>query len=224
MRESVERLGRVIGYEFNDRGVADRALTHRSAGSINNERQEYLGDALLGFIIADLLYHRFPEADEGELSRLRASLVKRETLAGVARRLDLGQYLSLGPGELRSGGQSRDSILADALEALLAAIYLDGGYEQARRIILELFHELVSQLNLGGPQKDPKTRLQEHLQARGWSLPSYQIIDISGEQHLQSFRVECRIDELQVTAVGTGNSRRKAEQAAADQLLEQLVD
>jgi ribonuclease-3 len=223
LREPIERLSRVIGYDFSDKGVAERALTHRSAGSLNNERQEFLGDAILGFIVADALYHRFSEADEGQLSRLRASLVKRETLAGIARRLDLGQYLALGPGELRSGGQSRDSILADALEALFAAIYLDGGYQQARRVILDLFQEGVSQLSQEGPHKDPKTRLQEYLQARGWSLPSYRIIDVSGEPHLQSFRVECRIEELQLTVVGSGNSRRKAEQAAANQLLDRLT-
>lgn len=223
MREPIERLCRAIGYDFGDLAVADRALTHRSAGSSNNERQEFLGDAILGFIIADVLYSHFPQADEGQLSRLRASLVKRENLAAVARRLDLGQYLSLGPGELRSGGQSRDSILADALEALLAAIYLDGGYDQARRVVLNLFQEQVSRLSLKNPQKDPKTQLQEYLQARGWSLPSYQILDVSGEAHQQSFRVECRIEELSLASVGTGNSRRRAEQAAANQLLEQLL-
>ncbi len=219
MRESVERLGRVIGYEFSDGDLAEMALTHRSAGSFNNERLEFLGDAILGFVIADELYGHLTKADEGQLSRLRAGLVKGESLACIARSLDLGKYLALGPGELRSGGQSRDSILADALEALLAGVYLDGGYPAARNVILKLFGKRVAALSSDSEPKDPKTRLQEYLQGRGLDLPVYRIMEVTGEQHEQIFIIECVVSGLDLTSIGSGGSRRKAEQVAASRLL-----
>lgn len=222
MREPIERLFQGIGYNFNNVQLADYALTHRSVGGINNERLEFLGDAILGFIVADELFNRFREADEGQLSRMRAALVKGDSLAAMARSLDLGQYLNLGSGELRSGGQSRNSILADALEALFAAIYIDGGYEAARRVILELFRQRLDDISPDTHQKDPKTRLQEYLQGRGLKLPSYDILSVLGEQHDQSFLVKCEVKDLKLSAEGSGGSRRKAEQDAAVELLKQI--
>jgi ribonuclease-3 len=219
---SSERLCRTIDYQFVDGKLVEIALTHRSAGSPNNERLEFLGDAILGFVIADELFRSFPTADEGQLSRLRAGLVRKETLARVGRELDLGKYLVLGPGELRSGGQSRDSILADSLEALLAAVYLDGGYESVRTIILNLFNDRVRSLSLDSHQKDPKTRLQEFLQARQLSLPEYETLEISGDQHAQTFVVKCLVKALGMEVTGDGSSRRKAEQEAAGRMLELL--
>ena len=222
MREPTERLLQVIGYNFGNPQLADYALTHRSVGGINNERLEFLGDAILGFVVADELYARFKEADEGQLSRMRAGLVKGESLATLARDLELGKYLKLGAGELRSGGQSRNSILADALEALLAAIYLDGGYDAVRQVTLHLFQERLESISPDSHQKDPKTRLQEFLQGRGLGLPAYKIMDIEGEQHDQLFRVKCIVEDLSVESEGQGGSRRKAEQDAAGQVLEQV--
>ncbi len=222
MREPLERLCKTVGYDFKNRGLAETALTHRSAGSLNNERLEFLGDAILGFVIADFLYNQYPEADEGELSRLRAALVKGDSLARIAKGLDLGSYLNLGPGELRSGGHSRGSILADAVEALLAAIYLDGGYMEARRVVLSLFENRLQSLTKKSHQKDPKTRLQELLQSQKVPLPTYSVISISGEQHDQCFKVSCCVETLDLRSEGTGSSRRKAEQDAASQLLRQI--
>ena len=224
MTDLMDRLCRTIRHQFGDRGLLETALTHRSAGNRNNERMEFLGDAILGFVIADRLYQSFPEADEGQLSRLRASLVKKDSLARIARELELGKYLKLGPGELRGGGQSRNSILADSLEALLAAVYLDGGYEAARAVILSLFETRIEQLSPADQLKDPKTGLQELLQGRGLNLPVYEISQISGEQHEQIFVVTCMLPELGLEATGQGGSRRKAEQAAAAQLLKTLSD
>lgn len=222
MRPSSDILCRALGYRFTDNGLIEQALTHRSVGGVNNERLEFLGDAILGFVIADELYQRFASATEGELSRLRASLVKRETLAKIARQIDLGDYLNLGPGELRSGGHSRASILSDAVEAILAAIYLDSDYETTRQVILEIFRERLTGLNPAAQQKDPKTRLQELLQARKIDLPSYEIIDISGTPHDQLFKVRCEISELRLEQLGSGSSRRRAEQAAALNMLQEL--
>ncbi|HHH38811.1 MAG TPA: ribonuclease III [Sedimenticola sp.] len=222
MREPLAQLSRAIGYQFVDQQLLERALTHRSAGSSNNERLEFLGDAILGFIIAEALYQRFPQADEGQLSRLRASLVKRESLAAIARDYRLGAYLSLGPGELRSGGQSRDSILSDAMEALLGAVYLDAGFDVAREFTLRLFRERIDALPPKGQGKDPKTRLQEYLQAKQHPLPLYDILEITGSQHQQRFRVRCRVDALALERTGEGGSRRAAEQAAARNILDAL--
>ncbi len=222
MREPIEHLCRQIDYTFTKSHLIEQALTHRSAGNENNERFEYLGDSILGFVIADELFQRFQEADEGQLSRLRAKLVKKESLASIARELNLGTYLMLGPGELRSGGQSRDSILADALEALIAAVYLDNGYQASRALILNLFENRLSALSPNAPQKDPKTRLQEFLQSKRLPLPTYVVTEISGEQHDQSFMVSCTVESLQRRTVGAGSSRRRAEQDAAKKLLDEL--
>lgn len=219
---SVEALCRDIDYRFSDISLLERALTHRSAASRNNERLEFLGDSILNFVIAEQIFQKFPSATEGEMSRLRASLVKGDTLAIMARKLDLGEFLRLGPGELKSGGYRRDSILADALEAIFGAVYLDGGFEAASRTISGLFREQVHALSPVQVIKDPKTRLQEYLQARGAPLPDYQLVSVEGEAHAQHFVVGCRIDELEQAALGEGSSRRKAEQAAAQNMLDKL--
>lgn len=217
----MKRLERRIGYQFRDRKLLERALSHRSTGASNNERLEFLGDAILGFEVADRLYHLVDEADEGQLSRMRAHLVKRETLADIARELQLGDLLRLGAGELRSGGQSRDSILADAVEAIIAAVYLDGGIDEARAMVRHLLGERLSAPRPEIQCKDSKTHLQEHLQALGKPLPRYEVVSISGEQHEQTFRVICTTG-LAPDTVGEGGSRRKAEQNAARAMLERL--
>ena len=223
MEASGERLCKELGYQFHDPDLVQRALTHRSAGSPNNERLEFLGDAILGCVVAEALYGRFPEASEGQLSRLRALLVRRESLAELARGLDLGSALKLGSGELRTGGHSRDSILADALEAMLAAVYLDGTYAEARRVILGLFRSRLDGLGLESQRKDPKTHLQEYLQSRGLPLPGYEITQVHGEAHAQHFQVRCSVAGLDIIEVqGTGSSRKKAEQDAAKRLLKQI--
>lgn len=219
MKPDVAKLCRQLNYTFADLQLVEQALTHRSAGGLNNERLEYLGDAILGFVIADSLYHHFPQASEGQLSRLRSTLVKRDTLAAVAREHKLGDYLNLGPGELRSGGHARASILADGMEAIFAAIYLDGGYSAIREVILSIFSDRIGELNLEDHQKDPKTRLQELLQSRKLELPSYQVIGINGDPHQQTFHVRCVVEHLQHEVEGSGPSRRKAEQDAAARLL-----
>jgi ribonuclease-3 len=224
LKADISKLYRDLGYTFQDPGLIDQALTHRSAGGKNNERLEYLGDAILGFVVADALYHHFIEATEGQLSRLRSALVKRDTLAHVAREFQLGEYLKLGQGELRSGGQSRDSILADSFEAVLAAIYLDGGYQATREVILKTFSSRILTLSSHSQQKDPKTQLQEILQAKKVSLPIYTIVDVRGDPHAQHFKVECGIEALDRKTIGQGNSRRKAEQDAAQNMLADLND
>jgi len=214
------RLCTNLGYVFQQPGLLEEALTHRSASPRHNERLEFLGDALLNLVIADYLFQRYPQASEGELSRLRANLVKGEALAELARGLNLGQSLRLGQGELRSGGPQRESILADALEAIFAAVYLDGGLESCRRLILHLYQDELEGLASAGELKDPKSRLQEYLQAHQQPLPVYTVLEIHGEPHLQSFTVECAVAGCRAVAVGS--SRRKAEQDAARQVLEQL--
>ncbi|MBW9272325.1 MAG: ribonuclease III [Candidatus Thiodiazotropha sp. (ex. Lucinisca nassula)] len=224
MKTDVDKLCRELGYRFTDPQLMEQALTHRSVGGKNNERLEYLGDAILGFVIADELFKHFREATEGQLSRLRSSLVKRDTLAAVARDFNLGDYLHLGQGELRSGGQSRDSILADGLEAIFASIYLDGGYEACRHVIQAIFLPRLGRMNLENQQKDPKTGLQEYLQANKIDLPSYEIVDIKGDPHNQRFTVNCAVIGLGKKATGEGSSRRKAEQDAASKMLTLLED
>lgn len=222
MRGDLERLSRDLGYRFNDRQLLEAALTHRSAAGANNERLEFLGDAVLSFVISSRLYGLFPRADEGKLSRLRASLVRRETLAELARRLDLGDHLRLGSGELKSGGQRRDSILADAFEAILGAVYLDSGIEAASDLLLRLFEEDLDDISPDAVLKDPKTRLQEYLQSRRRPLPSYEVVSVEGEAHAQTFRVLCEVTGLNEPVPGVGSSRRKAEQAAAEAALRTL--
>jgi ribonuclease-3 len=202
--------------------LLEAAVTHRSTGNNNNERLEFLGDAVLGHVIAEWLYGQFPDASEGQLSRLRAALVKRESLADIARGLELGEYLRLGAGELKSGGFRRDSILADAFEAVLGAILLDGGFEACRATLHRLFDGRFAQLSVVDERKDPKTRLQEYLQSRKLELPVYEMMEVSGKSHNQQFVVACRCDALEACSQGRGGSRRKAEQAAAEKMLETL--
>ena len=224
MSSAPDGLSRALGYRFDDPQLLQAAVTHRSAGSHNNERLEFLGDAVLGYIVAEWLFEQFPKATEGQLSRLRASLVKRATLAEIARQLNLGDYLLLGSGELKSGGFRRDSILADAMEAILGAIVLDSdnGLEQCRACIRRLFASKVGELSPGEELKDPKTRLQELLQSRKLDLPAYDVVEVTGKAHHQRFAVECRVEAMQQCARGEGSSRRRAEQAAAKAMLDQL--
>lgn len=219
---SLDNLCRSLGYTFQQPELLSIAVTHRSAAGQNNERLEFLGDAILSFVIATELYQRFPQATEGELSRLRASLVKGDTLAGLARSLSLGDYLSLGTGEMKSGGYRRSSILADAFEAIIGAMYLDGGIEASRTFLLQIFSPQLDAINLQASLKDPKTRLQEYLQAKGMELPQYEVISIDGQAHQQVFKVRCSAQSLMQPIFGSGSSRRKAEQAAAAIALEQL--
>ena len=213
-------LSAALDYTFRQPELLEEALTHRSASPHNNERLEFLGDALLNLIVAECLFQRYPKASEGELSRLRANLVKGETLAGLARNLCLGDWLRLGSGELKSGGFRRESILSDAMEAIFGAVYLDGGMNACRDLVLRLLQDCLARLLSADELKDPKTRLQESLQARQQPLPIYNVLEIGGKPHAQSFTVECVVDEFRAVAVGS--SRRKAEQEAARQLLEQM--
>ncbi len=209
------RLSKKLGYQFEDQQLLKMALSHRSTGSNNNERLEFLGDAILSLVIAEALYRRFPKADEGILSRLRANLVKGETLATLARKIDLGDYLLLGAGEMKSGGFRRDSILAGTMEALIGAVFLDGGEEKSHRLIFNIYHDELENISPEKVIKDPKTRLQEYLQSRKSTLPSYTIESIEGSDHDQVFIVKCNIEGLDEHVLGKGSSRRKAEQNAA---------
>jgi ribonuclease-3 len=213
---------RELGYRFRDPNYLARALTHRSAGGRHNERLEFLGDAVLGFIIAEALHRSLPDADEGHLSRLRAALVKRETLAEIARELDLGAQLRLGSGELKSGGYRRASILADGLEALIGAVYLDGDIAAARSVLERLYAGRLGNLPSPESLKDPKTRLQELLQGRGLPVPEYRVEEVAGQDHRQQFTVSCEVAGAIAPAVGHGSSRRRAEQAAAADMLAAL--
>jgi ribonuclease-3 len=221
---STAALQRALGHDFADPALLNMALTHRSAGSRNNERLEFLGDSIVNHIIADALYERFPRAREGDMSRMRASLVKGDTLAELARELQLGEYLLLGPGERKSGGYRRSSILADTLEALAGAILLDAGFERCRDCVLGWFGPRLEQLASGAADKDAKTLLQEYLQGRGNPLPEYELLGVTGEDHAQLFSVACRLSKPQMLAEGSGRSRRKAEQVAAGVALQRLAD
>ena len=220
---STEALQRSLGHEFGDPGLLTMALTHRSAGGRNNERLEFLGDSIVNHIVAEALYQRFPRAREGDLSRFRASLVKGDTLAEMAREFQLGEYLLLGPGERKSGGYRRSSILADTLEALAGAILLDAGFEACRTCVLRWFAARLDQMTAGVADKDAKTRLQEFLQGRGNPLPEYELMAVEGDDHDQQFSVACRLSRPALVARGTGKSRRKAEQAAALDALQRLA-
>jgi len=216
--QSEGRLPR-LPYRFQDKELLDQALTHRSVGSFNNERLEFLGDGLLNFVIAAELFRLVPDAEEGDLSRLRASLVRRETLAGVAAEIELGEALALGPGEMKSGGHRRHSILADALEALVGAVYLDAGFEAAREMVLGLFSGRLRDLPSLDSLKDAKTRLQEYLQSRHLPLPEYRLVSEQGPAHRRNFQVSCQVQGLAEPVDGEGRSLRKAEQAAAGEAL-----
>lgn len=224
MPDAPRELTKRLGYSFETDELVELALTHRSHGSRNYERLEFLGDSILGFTISSYLFRHFPDLSEGELTRLRASLVRKESLAQIARELEIGKYLHLGSGELKSGGFDRDSILADALEALFGAIYIDGGIDAARDIILRVYQDQLDSVDPSAIQKDPKTRLQELLQKQSNETPEYEVLDVQGEAHSQTFTVKCMVPGLDEAITGTGLSRRAAEQDAASQALARLVD
>lgn len=215
-------LCRKLDYIFNRPELLRQALTHRSHSVPHNERLEFLGDSVLNCAIAALIFRHFPDLPEGSLSRVRANLVNQKVLAELAQTLDLGKLIRLGEGELRSGGDRRPSILADALEAVLGAIYLDGGFAQAEKIVASLFASSLQELDARTQGKDPKTLLQEYLQSRRLALPQYAVVATSGEAHQQQFRVECVISKPDIRTLGEGATRRSAEQHAARQAYEQL--
>ena len=223
MARPTDGAPRLPGVEFTDPGLLVQALTHRSAASIHNERLEFLGDALVNLIVAEALYAHWPKADEGTLTRARAELVRESSLAAIARHMQLGEKLILGPGEMKSGGHRRDSILADALEAIIGAIHLDAGFEACRAAVLPWFDEAIAALpppnKLG---KDAKTRLQEWVQARQKPLPVYRLLAESGDEHAKQFSVACTLSEPPMECVGEGHSRRAAEQVAAERILATL--
>jgi ribonuclease-3 len=218
-----QRLQQALGYTFVRADLLTQALTHRSYGSTNNERLEFLGDSVLNCTVARALYDAFPDLPEGSLSRLRANLVRQETLAAIAATLKLGDVLRLGEGELKSGGFRRPSILADALESLFGAVFLDAGFDEAARVVRRLFEPLVAQIDPRASGKDAKTQLQEILQSRRLPLPEYRLVGTEGEAHDQDFIVECVLGKLALSTRGVGKSRRAAEQEAARQACEQLA-
>ncbi|WP_088332323.1 ribonuclease III [Lacimicrobium sp. SS2-24] len=222
MHQDYYSLSQKLGYTFKDEAALELALTHRSASKQHNERLEFLGDAVLGMVIANELYQRFPTQPEGKLTRMRSTLVKGDTLAELGREFELGELLKLGPGELKSGGFRRDSILADAVEAIIGAIFLEAGLETVSKLILTWYATRLQKLNPNEHPKDHKTRLQEYLQGRKLPLPDYEVVEITGKSHEQTFVVECRIAELQQVVSATGNSRRRAEQQAARKVMEKL--
>lgn len=226
MREaetSVE-LGKRLGYRFTDLGIAERALTHRSAGPLHNERLEFLGDAAIALIVSEMLYARWPELPEGDLTRMRASLVNSESLARLARALDLGGLIAMGIGACRDGGFQRRSTLEDAFEAVIGAVLLDGGYSAVREVLMRLFSGPMDALPEPEQLKDPKTRLQELLQGHGFELPVYRLVESRGPDHAPEFLVECRVEPLALGATGCGTSRRRAEQAAAAEVLRRVAE
>ncbi len=216
-------LCKKLGLTFNNPLLFIMALTHRSASSNNNERLEFLGDSILGFVIAQKLYDAFPDASEGELSRLRASLVNESTLAELARKHQVGDALVLGSGELKSGGFRRDSILSDAMEAIMGALFKDQGIAACQQWIEYLFAEKLQSLSLNNGKKDPKTQLQELMQSKKVELPDYLLITMSGPSHEQTFKVKCTVSLIEEASIGTGISRKKAEQSAAEKMLELLL-
>lgn len=222
MKPNLSQLERILGHTFNQPELLKLALTHRSYNSNNNERLEFLGDSILNFSIAAALFAQFPKAKEGQMSRLRAKLVKGATLAELSREFKLGDYLYLGSGEMKSGGFRRESILADALEAIIGAIYLDAGLAAATEWVETKFASRLDELSLNASQKDPKTRLQEYLQGRQLPLPVYEVMVIEGQAHAQTFTVECEVSGLDFNPQGVGTSRRFAEQAAAEKALKAL--
>lgn len=222
MHHHLERLQRKIGYEFADLGLLKQALTHRSAAKIHNERLEFLGDAILNLTIGEALFQQFPQCNEGELSRMRATLVREQTLAELAKTFELGEYMLLGAGELKSGGFRRASILADCVEAIIGAMSLDNNLPKTMEIVRFWYTDYLANIQPGENQKDPKTRLQEYLQGKRLPLPNYNVTDIQGEAHCQTFTVECTVSNIDRIFVGVAASRRKAEQAAAEQILTEL--
>jgi ribonuclease-3 len=222
MIKKPENLCRKLGLNFNKPDLFAMALTHRSYSAKNNERLEFLGDSILGFVIAEQLFQRFPLAPEGVLSRLRASLVNQTSLADLARQHQIGEYLLLGSGELKSGGFRRDSILSDALEAIIAALFIDQGIHACQNWIIQLFADKLDNLSLDNWQKDSKTQLQELMQAKKMDLPEYELLSMSGLAHEQTFKVKCSVGLTEQSTIGMGISRKKAEQAAAELMLNLL--
>jgi ribonuclease III len=219
----LKKLERRLGFEFDDLALLEQALTHKSHSGSNNERLEFLGDAVLGYVIAHALFDTYPDAGEDSLTLMRASLVRKDTLYELAGELGLGEFLRLGPGERKSGGRDRASILADALEAVIGAIRLDGGVEAARQAILQLFAQRLDSAN-DEDIKDPKTRLQELLQSRKLDLPEYEVIEMTGSEHRRHFLISCRVDALSLITQGEGHSRREAEKSAAQAMLTRMQD
>ena len=219
---NIKKLQQSLDYEFSDLELAKLALTHRSADKINYERLEFLGDSLLGYVVAENLFENFPKATEGELSRMRSTLVNKATLADIARELNLGNFLRLGSGENKSGGSDRDSILADVVEALIAAIYLDAGLQKCRKVVNVWMDQQLSKNAVERQSKDAKTQLQELMQASGLELPEYSILRIEGKAHEQIFYVECRIKGVTQAQTSSGASKRNAEQGAAKKMLHEL--
>ena len=221
MNTNLTSLCNKLGYTFNELSLLTTALSHRSVGKNNNERLEFLGDSVIGYVMAEELYQRFDDEDEGNLSRYRSLLVKGDTLASIARQIGVGQYLKLGGGELKSGGFRRASILADAMEAIIGAITLDSDIEHARRCILSWYKERLDNIKTLD-LKDPKTRLQEQLQAKKFELPQYNVISVNGKEHAQIFQVDCHVKELGLSITAEGSSRRSAEQNSAELMLEKI--
>ena len=225
MRVSVTDLKKLesrVAYTFKNASLLDQSVTHRSFGDRNNERLEFLGDSILNFVVAAALFNRFPDAKEGDLSRLRARMVKQQTLAEIARELDLGGFLTMGSGELKSGGFDRDSILSDAVEAIIGAVFLDGGIGEATGCVLGLYEERLAALTSSNIEKDAKSRLQEHLQGIGQSVPDYILVGTTGKSPNQTFEIECRSLFFNGTITAIGTSRRRAEQKAAELALKYL--
>lgn len=220
---ALSTLQSAIGYTFNSAALIQQAVTHRSFSGNNNERLEFLGDSVLNFIVAHQLYLSFPKLPEGDLSRLRAQLVKESSLCEIALTLSLKDHLKLGEGELKSAGWRRPSILADALEAIVGAVYLDGGFVAAEAVVLKLFAQKLSTIDPKAIDKDAKSQLQEYLQSKKIELPDYVVVSIEGEAHAQSFKVECVINKLNITTLGEGTSRRNAEQQAAQLAMEKIA-
>lgn len=218
-----DKLCNTLGHTFEDEQLLHSALTHRSVSGQNNERMEFLGDSILNFIVGEALYQRYPREREGQLTRLRAELVKGETLAQIAREFNIGDNLILGPGEMKSGGHRRSSILADALEAIIAAIYLDAGMDKCREIVLSWFEDRLAPEFTATLLKDAKTRLQEYLQARKHPLPKYELLQVAGPPHQQVFEVTCTVEALSMSATAIGRSRRSGEQAAAEKMLSKIT-
>ncbi|ASX26480.1 ribonuclease III [Candidatus Williamhamiltonella defendens] len=219
---NINSLELKLRYSFKERSLLLQALTHRSLHTQHNERLEFLGDSILSFVIANQLYHRFPEINEGNMSRMRATLVRGDTLTEIAREFDIGAYLQLGQGELKTGGAQRESILADSIEAIIGAIFLDSDIQTVEKTILRWYHKRLEQINPTHQQKDPKTRLQEYMQSRQLPLPFYLLAQVCGEAHDQEFTIHCQVSGLEELVVGKGSNRRKAEQEAAEKTLKKL--
>lgn len=220
---TLDSLQKQLGYQFEKTALLQQALTHRSFASINNERLEFLGDGVLNFIVAHQLFERFPKLPEGDLSRLRAQLVKEATLFEIAQSLKIGELLHLGEGELKSAGWRRPSILSDALEAVIGASYLEGGFFTAEALVLKLYEEKLANINPNFIDKDAKSKLQEYLQAKKVDLAEYRVVSIEGEAHAQTFKVSCEVQECKIKTLGAGTSRRNAEQQAAQLALDEIL-